>query len=99
MCRQILLLFSLFLASHVLSQKVDLLENSYVERIIDVASQLVRTTAKISVENKGSSPVSYYYFAVDSTEAEHLSFISATVSSSNDRRANRIAKHCIRSRT
>ncbi|OQR79889.1 dolichyl-diphosphooligosaccharide--protein glycosyltransferase subunit 1 isoform 1 [Tropilaelaps mercedesae] len=72
------LLVFVALAGNVLGQSVGSLENTNIERTIDVASQLVRTTAKISVENKGTVPLLHYYFAVDPAEVEHLSYISAT---------------------
>jgi hypothetical protein len=51
-----------------------------VERKIDIASHLVKTYTSITIENKGSSVVRTFLFAVDPTLQNRLSFISAVVS-------------------
>ena len=58
----------------------NLFENVNIERSIDVSSQLVRITSKITAENKATSPVSNYFIAIDPEEAKQLSYISASVS-------------------
>lgn len=64
----------------VSAQVVNAFENINIERSIDVSSQLVRITAKITAENKGTTTASNYFIAIDAEEAKHLSYISATVS-------------------
>lgn len=74
----VFLLFLAGCAGLVAAQVVGSFENVNIERAIDVSSQLVRVTAKITAENKGSSPASTYYVALDAAEAKHLSYVSAT---------------------
>ncbi|XP_003746026.1 dolichyl-diphosphooligosaccharide--protein glycosyltransferase subunit 1 [Galendromus occidentalis] len=62
----------------VTAQTVKQFENVNVERNIDVSSQLVRVTAKITAENKGAAAASSYHVAIDADEAKQLSYISAT---------------------
>lgn len=54
--------------------------NSKVERKIDIASHLVKIIATVTIENKGSSSVSSFVYAVDSSLKSKLSFIGAVVS-------------------
>ncbi|XP_046542465.1 dolichyl-diphosphooligosaccharide--protein glycosyltransferase subunit 1-like [Haliotis rubra] len=51
--------------------------NSKVERKIDIASHLVKIVATVTIENKGSSSVSSFVYAVDSSLKSKLSFIGA----------------------
>ncbi|EEC02477.1 ribophorin, putative, partial [Ixodes scapularis] len=56
------------------------IQNTNVERNIDLASQLVKITTKVTVENKGSAPVKSYLVSLTSEEKGHLAFIGAVVS-------------------
>jgi len=51
--------------------------NAEVTRKIDISSHLVKVSATIKIENKGSSSVKSYLLAFSSSENEKLSFLSA----------------------
>jgi len=51
--------------------------NSKVDRKIDISTHLVKTTTSITIENKGSSSVRTYLFAVPAAFKDKLSFIAA----------------------
>jgi oligosaccharyltransferase complex subunit alpha (ribophorin I) len=51
--------------------------NSKVERKIDISSHLVKTSTSITLQNKGSTAVRHFLFAIDPTLDGHLSLISA----------------------
>lgn len=50
--------------------------NKNVDRTIDIASQLVKISYKISLEHKQGKAVSSYVFVIPPQEHSHLSFIS-----------------------
>lgn len=60
-------------------------QNTNVERSIDLASQLAKVTTKITVDNKGSTPVKYYLVAFTSEEKQHLSYVGAVHSNDQDK--------------
>lgn len=53
------------------------IENKNVERTIDLTSQLVKISYKITIEHKGKKPIQAYSFVVPEDEREHLAYISA----------------------
>lgn len=53
------------------------IENKNVDRTIDVASQLVKVSYKITLDHKSKKTISNYVFLLPATECEQLSFISA----------------------
>lgn len=50
-----------------------------VERKIDVATQVVKITSKISLENAGSGAVGAFLLALTEEEKRNLAFLSAQV--------------------
>lgn len=59
--------------------------NSKVDRKLDISSHLVKTTTTITLENKGSSPVSSYLFALEPAFQSSLSFLTATSKDAKDK--------------
>jgi len=55
-----------------------------VERKLDIASHIVKTYTSITIENKGSSSVRTFLFAVDPALKGRLSFISAVTKDNKD---------------
>ncbi|XP_064606302.1 dolichyl-diphosphooligosaccharide--protein glycosyltransferase subunit 1-like [Liolophura sinensis] len=55
------------------------LVNSKVDRKIDVASHLVKTSTSITIENKGKSAASSYLYTIEPNLRSKLAFISASV--------------------
>lgn len=60
------------------------IQNANVERSIDLASQLVKITTKVTVENKGSAPVKSYLVSLTGEEKNHLAFIGAVAENDQD---------------
>lgn len=60
------------------------IENKNVDRTIDLTSQLVKISYKITLEHKAKKPISSYLFMVPVEERERLAFISAKDSSKKD---------------
>lgn len=60
------------------------IENKNVDRTIDLTSQLVKISYKITLEHKAKKPISSYLFMVPAEERERLAFISAKDSSKKD---------------
>lgn len=60
------------------------IENKNVDRTIDLTSQLVKISYKITLEHKAKKPVSTYLFIVPNDERDRLSFISAKDSSKKE---------------
>lgn len=50
---------------------------SNVDRSIDITTQIVKTTYKITLENTGKSPVKSFLFVLEQETKKHVSFISA----------------------
>lgn len=53
--------------------------NKKIERKLDISSQLVKVTNKITLENGGSSAVKSFLLALTPVEKEKLSYISVQV--------------------
>ena len=51
-----------------------------VERSIDIASQLVKITTKLTLSNGGKGAVSGFHYGVEESAKDHISYIGATVS-------------------
>lgn len=60
------------------------IENKNVDRTIDLTSQLVKISYKITLEHKTKKPITSYLFMVPTEERERLAFISAKDSSKKD---------------
>jgi oligosaccharyltransferase complex subunit alpha (ribophorin I) len=52
-----------------------------VDRTIDLASQLVKISTKVTLNNGGQSPVKSFHFVVDESAVDKVDFVGATVSS------------------
>ena len=52
---------------------------SNVDRTIDMASQLVKMSTKLTLSNGGQSPVKSFHYTVDENVLDKVSFIGATV--------------------
>lgn len=53
------------------------IENKNVDRTIDLTSQLVKVSYKITLEHKSKKPITSYVFLVTSSDCDKVSFISA----------------------
>lgn len=53
--------------------------NKKIERKLDISSQLVKVTNKITLENGGSAAVKSFLFALTPVEKEKLSYINVQV--------------------
>jgi len=71
----LLLLAMTVLLSSLLGLAMADLENTNVIRTIDLASQLVRDSASITVTNKGTTPERLYEFAIE--DPAHLALFEA----------------------
>lgn len=72
-------------ASSVVYSAVDVeIENKNVDRTIDLTSQLVKVSYKITLEHKAKKPITNYVFLVPSVDCDKLSFISARDSSKKE---------------
>nr|DAA34566.1 TPA_exp: oligosaccharyltransferase alpha subunit [Amblyomma variegatum] len=60
------------------------LQNTNVDRNVDLQSQLVKVSTKITAENKGSTPIKHYYVALTGEEKHHLAFIGAGIATDKD---------------
>jgi oligosaccharyltransferase complex subunit alpha (ribophorin I) len=77
------LILSLVISSVLTAVDVEL-ENKNVERTIDLTSQLVKVSYKITLEHKSKKAISNYVFVLSSCECGKLSFISARDSAKKD---------------
>jgi oligosaccharyltransferase complex subunit alpha (ribophorin I) len=78
MLKSSFLVFSVLFASCTVYSAVDVeIENKNVDRTIDLSSQLVKVSLKITLEHKSKKPISNYVFLLPSNECDKLSFISA----------------------
>lgn len=77
------LILSLVISTAFTAVDVEL-ENKNVERTIDLTSQLVKISYKITLEHKAKKAISNYVFVVPSCECDKLSFISARDSAKKD---------------
>ena len=50
-----------------------------VDRSIDLASQLVKISSKLTVSNVGKSPIKSIHFTVDENAVDKVAFVGATV--------------------
>lgn len=76
--------FVLFASSAVLSAVDVEIENKNVDRTIDLVSQLVKVSLKITLEHKSKKPITNYVFLVPLKQCDKLSFISARDSSKKE---------------
>jgi oligosaccharyltransferase complex subunit alpha (ribophorin I) len=69
--------FVLFASSSVFSAVDVEIENKNVDRTIDLSTQLVKVSLKITLEHKSKKPITNYVFLVPLIDCDKLSFISA----------------------
>lgn len=60
------------------------IENKNVDRTIDLSSQLVKISLKITLEHKSKKPITNYVFLLPLNECDKLSYISARDSSKKE---------------
>uniref|UniRef100_A0A023FPR2 Dolichyl-diphosphooligosaccharide--protein glycosyltransferase subunit 1 n=1 Tax=Amblyomma cajennense TaxID=34607 RepID=A0A023FPR2_AMBCJ len=77
----ICVLFALVSCNDAISSS---LQNTNVDRNVDLQSQLVKISTKITAENKGSTPIKHYYVALTGEEKHHLAFIGAGIATDKD---------------
>lgn len=84
---QLVCLFSACLYNYVLCKHaVDVIDNnlvnSKVERKIDISTHLVKTNSIITLENKGSTQIKSFVFAVEPSLnlKKNIAFVKASVS-------------------
>lgn len=80
----ILVLLILYYSSAVLSAVDVDIENKNVDRTIDLTSQLVKVSYKITLEHKSKKAITNYVFLLPSVDCEKLSFISGRDSSKKE---------------
>lgn len=80
----IVILLVIYANSAVLSAVDVEIENKHVDRTIDLTSQLVKVSYKITLEHKSKKPISSYVFLVPLNDCEKLSFFSARDSSKKE---------------
>lgn len=75
---RLLFVFFVAAAAHLSAgQTIDKdIANKNVDRTIDIASQLVKISYKITVEHSKGKPVTSYVFVIPEEERAHLAFIS-----------------------
>lgn len=79
-----LALLVLCISSVVLSAVDVEIENKNVDRTIDLTSQLVKVSYKITLEHKSKKAISNYVFLLPTDDCDKLSFISARDSSKKE---------------
>lgn len=79
-----LVIFVLFASSAVYSAVDVEIENKNVDRTIDLSSQLVKVSLKITLEHRSKKPITNYVFLLPTNECDKLSFISARDSSKKE---------------
>lgn len=73
-----IVIYIVFLISLISCTAIDQeLENKNVDRTIDITTQLVKISYKITLEHKAKKPINNYVFAVPIKECNKLAFISA----------------------
>ena len=70
------LILSIFIISAFGSIDADI-ENKNVDRTIDITSQLVKISYKITLDHKGKNNINSYEFVVPESERDNLAFIIA----------------------
>ncbi|CAH0724571.1 unnamed protein product, partial [Brenthis ino] len=85
---QICLLFVLFIAIKCYGVNVDTISSNIkiknVDRSIDLSSQLVKISSKLTLENAGKVPVKNFLLAVESAAKSNLAFIAAKDSNNKE---------------
>lgn len=78
MARAVLALAAILATMGCAAAAIDVeIENKNVDRTIDLTSQLVKISYKITLEHKSKKPITSYLFIVPNDERELLAFISA----------------------
>lgn len=80
-----IIVFLVFLTNSIIANTIDSeIENKNVDRTIDITSQLVKISYKITLDHKSKKPISNYVFVAPIDECNKLSFISARDSNKKD---------------
>nr|XP_054751142.1 dolichyl-diphosphooligosaccharide--protein glycosyltransferase subunit 1-like isoform X2 [Lytechinus pictus] len=69
--------------------------NTKVERTVDVASQLVKISFVVTLENTGKSSAGFFVFALDSALVDNLAFLGATTGSGDEQNSLSIAETAV----
>lgn len=72
--------------------------NANVERTVDVASQLVKISAVVTLENSGKSSAGSFVLAVDPSLSDNIAFLGATTGSGDEQSALAIAETSVQGR-
>lgn len=72
----VILTFCLCLIFHVESAIDGDIQNKNVDRTIDLASQLVKISYKITLEHRAKKPIQYYTFILPAAERKALAYLS-----------------------
>ncbi|CAH2262967.1 jg18683 [Pararge aegeria aegeria] len=87
---QFCVLFLVYVATQCTSTNVDTVSSGIniknVDRTIDISSQLVKITSKVTLENTGKSPVKNFLLAVEGTGKAKLAFIGTKDGNNKDLR-------------
>ncbi|CAH0405619.1 unnamed protein product [Chilo suppressalis] len=87
---QFFILFILYITTKCESVNVETVSSDIkfknVDRTIDLTSQLVKITSKITLENSGKSPVKNFLLAIEASAKDNLASINAKDSSNKDLR-------------
>lgn len=73
----ILVVLALFSSARVFGAVDVEIENKNVDRTIDLTSQLVKVSYKITLDHKSKKPITSYVFLVPNNDCSKLSYISA----------------------
>lgn len=87
---QFCVFFILYIAINCQTANVDTISGDIkfknVDRTVDLSTQLVKVSSKITLENSGKSPVKSFLVAVEASAKNNLAFIGAKDSSNKDLR-------------
>ncbi|XP_063357764.1 dolichyl-diphosphooligosaccharide--protein glycosyltransferase subunit 1 [Cydia amplana] len=87
---QFCFIFLIYVTIQCRSATVDTITNDIkiknVDRTIDITSQLVKISSKITLENAGSSPVKQFLLASEGSAKNNIAFVGAKDSNSKDLR-------------
>lgn len=73
-----IILFLVYLINSIVCNSIDNeVENKNVDRTIDITSQLVKISYKITLDHKSKKPINNYVFVAPIDDCNKLSFISA----------------------
>lgn len=87
---QFYVFFVLYIATNCLTASIDSISSDVkwknVDRTIDLSTQLLKISTKITLENSGKSPLKSFLIAVEPSSKNHLAFIGAKDGNNKDLR-------------